>query len=948
MQVRDPEEGLDSMIRIRLGRLLLSLLLVLATLAGHAGAQDGTRCVCEHREACYHFLNSPVAVPDDPCPCAKCAGGDVHSPGEQVPDGWNEACFASNRLDCFLKRHAASWKITCSACFASDSCCPFPHQGTCPRCGDVGHADPFVKDAMRQPARESMAEQLGIEQEFFDEKKVVVAYSRRFYLVTDIPKIRLMDQTGKVRWATTHEYAHLMLQRAEVAYDEMAKALGGRIKLLRPMGIYLPKSERAGRKLQDVYFRNERNHMIYSSYPGRSESAISGSFCLNGFCVPLERMKKSAAATRSLAGDDYAMHGAMRHLMAHVLITCWIKHHGENRTMPRWAFVGAAHWFCKRVEKHRDIVYYCTGEVGKINGPGKDWRERLRKRAIADDLAPIEQLLRKSSLGQLGYDDHVQCWGYFALAMESDDWREGWIRMLADLRDEKDVRTAFQERLNMTPEAYHVAWRERLLGREELREAPDVADPSAKGLDAMMAPPELAAAIQGLGKITEPAEVRAVLDLIGVVRSDLVRETALEVFLKIEDADARAALVEGLGHDKPLARAYAARACRLLGLADAKLALRALLGDAHWLVRSEAALGCATLRDYDAQRGIRDMTLDASPKARIAAMDALALFGEEVNSICLPVVVKNLTHRRWQVQIAAAQCLARIGDHEVVTPIVDLLDKEAGRVQEELLATLHALSGEEFGDDIPRWKKWWEMERPHAEERGGLDVTGKTDEEKPEVPSRYAKDEPEYYGERVYSQRVVFVLDVSRSTNRNFHPDDGTRERLLGAYVDETTTITRITQAELARGIDQLDPRARFNVICFATDVWPWQNGLQTASAGNKRSAAAFTRARSPNGETNFHGALLAALELDENPWASSDLRNTADTVNFLTDGSPTAGDVTDPEQVARWFVELNRYARARLNVFVFGTLGVNETFLQRLARDGGGTFTQLFESNPR
>ena len=89
-------------------------------------------------------------------------------------------------------------------------------------------------------------------------------------------------------------------------------------------------------------------------------------------------------------------------------------------------------------------------------------------------------------------------------------------------------------------------------------------------------------------------------------------------------------------------------------------------------------------------------------------------------------------------------------------------------------------------------------------------------------------------------------------------------------------------------------------------------------------------------------------LELDENPWASSDLRNTADTVNFLTDGSPTAGDVTDPEQVARWFVELNRYARARLNVFVFGTLGVNETFLQRLARDGGGTFTQLFESNPR
>ncbi len=934
------------------GRLRRFLVMVCAAacaigvLGRTAAAEDAPRCVCKFRRACYHFLNAPVPPPNEPCSCAKCAGGDIHSPGEQIPDGWNAACFASNRMECFLKRHAVSGKITCSACLDNHTCCPFPHQDTCPRCGDVGYGDPFVKDALRQDARATMAEQLRGEMPFFDEKRVVVVYTRRFYLVTDIPKVRLMDSRGRLRWAKTHEYAHLMLQRAELAYDELSEQLGGSIKLLRPMGIYLPESERDARKLQAVYFRAARNHMIYSSYPGRSESAISGSFCLNGFCFSKERVKAPAAAMHSLAGMDYALHGSMRHLITHVLMTCWIVRHGENRTMPRWAFVGAAHWFARRMDNHRDVAYYCSGEKGRISGPAYEWRERLQKRALAGDLAPIEELLRKSSLGQLSYKDHMQCWGYFAIAMEAPDWHDKWVAMLADLREERDVREAFEERLGMTPQAFHEAWRARLLGRE-LRDAPPTEAPSARGLNLMREPPELAAAIAGMGAITDPAEIAAVLDIAGLVRSDLVRETALALLLKTKDEAARAAIVAGLGSPRPLARAIAARTCRLLALEAAGPRLAALMDDPHWLVRAEAALGSATLRNFDAQSAIRAMTLDSSPKARIAAMDALAIFGEDVNSLCLPLVAKNLAHRRWQVRVAAAQCLARIGDHEIVQPLLDRLDAEGGRVREEMLLALRTLSGEDFGGDAARWKKWWELERPHAEERGGLAITGPR--EGPEEPSRYAEDEPVYYGERVFSQRVVFVLDTSRSTNRNFRPDKGTRKRLLGDYGNETVTIADITRSELARGIERLDPRARFNVILFDSVVAPWQRGLQSATAGNKRSAAAFARSRSPNGETNFHGALLAALEVDaKRPWSSPELRNTADTVNFLTDGSPTTGDVTEPEQVARWFGELNRYSRTQLNVFVFGTLGVNESFLRRLAEEGGGTFTQLFEWNPR
>jgi len=311
---------------LRGGLLASTILVLLAAGFAPARAQDGDptpRCVCVHREACDHFLNAPVAYPDDPCPCAACEAGPTHVPGP-IPKGFDAVCMASNRLACFLKRHARSWKFTCSACLEEHKCCPQPHQDTCPECGPGTHDDPFAKDELRQDARATTKAQLALERRFFDKKKVIVAYTRHFYLVTDIPKMRLQPEGGTVppRWATGHEYAHLMLQRAEQTYDEVSKALGGSIKLLRPMGIYLPKLEQNGRALQDVYFRNARNHMIYSSYAGRTESAISDRFCLNGFCVPLERVKKSAAAARSRTGDDYALHGSMRHLITHVLSTC--------------------------------------------------------------------------------------------------------------------------------------------------------------------------------------------------------------------------------------------------------------------------------------------------------------------------------------------------------------------------------------------------------------------------------------------------------------------------------------------------------------------------------------------------------------------------------------------------------------------------------------------------
>ena len=204
------------------------------------------------------------------------------------------------------------------------------------------------------------------------------------------------------------------------------------------MGIYLPRSEHTARPLQEAYFRAPRTHMIYSAYGARSESSISDGFCLNGFCVPLERMKGNASASKYSGGEDYAMHFALRHMIGHILITCWLRNQGDNRTMPRWAFVGAGQWLGKRMEKLSDNVYHCTGEDQRVSGSGKDWWVALRKRAEQRKLRPIGELIDKTSLGHLDYHDRRQSWGYFHLAME--EWRPAFVKLIAALREENDQR----------------------------------------------------------------------------------------------------------------------------------------------------------------------------------------------------------------------------------------------------------------------------------------------------------------------------------------------------------------------------------------------------------------------------------------------------------------------------------------------------------------------------
>jgi hypothetical protein len=894
-----------------------------------AGA-SGADCTCTWTGACYDFLNPPFSPPEEDCPCPACVDGNRHT-GARVLDGWNPDCWSSGRRSCFLKRHAVSWRITCSACVADTDCCRTPRPADCPHCAGDGTRKPWGEKELK-----SLATQSALEDEVFKEK-TIVAFSPNFYVATDIPQVKVRVRSGGIRPTDGHEYAHVMLQRAEAALREFT-ALVGRPSLLQPVGIFLPKSENTAARLKERYFRSRTTPLIYAGYGDRSQSAIAGGFCLNGFCYSLQRGR----------GEDREMHQALRHYLCHVFITNWVGTIGENRTIPRWALEGSGHWFGKRPPHLRDCAVFCSGEAEGSAGSPRGWETDLRRRAGMDDLPPIEPILQKDSFGKLTYDDAVQSWGWFAAAMEH--WRPQWVEVLIDLRKERSVHDAFRNRLGVTPEQFQRLWKDWLAGRRpglalakgERIEAPAPAA-AERALDGAKDGKEVLARIRAAGPPRDAAVIEGLLGVCARLDGDLAREAAGEALARAASPEAQRAVWEkGLAHPHPSAKVYAARACLRLRLKDAIPSLRALLDHPAWLVRAEAAVAAGGLNDGASAPAIRALAADPSPKVRIAAMDAMRGIPEALGREAIGLAAANLEHPDWQVRVAACQCLAAVGTVDAIEPLVARMEKEAGRVRREIWHALRAITHDDLGADPANWRSWWTKEAEAARARGGFPPP-----KDPTDGGRYGVHVPTYYGIRLFSDRVGFVLDTSRSTHRRFTPDPKWRERLLEEGV-ETATILEIMQAQLGRAFRALDPRVRFSVVAFSDTVRLWKDGMQPASPENRSNAEGFVRGAAPAGATNLHGALRTMLALgDEDPYGPG-FRDTPDTMTVLTDGAPTAGEITDSAVLLAWFAGLNRYSRVKTHVVVFGQLEVEESFLTALAQGSGGDFVQVLEFNPK
>ena len=361
------------------------------------------------------------------------------------------------------------------------------------------------------------------------------------------------------------------------------------------------------------------------------------------------------------------------------------------------------------------------------------------------------------------------------------------------------------------------------------------------------------------------------------------------------------ALRRALSHKDPRIQREAARALGTSGDERGRKSLERLLRKGPMAARLEALDALHSLRKGDPAwvEVLLKLARSHYPAFRARALDLLADLG---NRQVYPLVEKAASDRNWMVRSAFYAFAAKIREPRAVPLLIERLAKESGRLKQEVEKALRRIAGLTFAYDLARWREWWEKEKDRFRP--------------PPLKKRIARKRRygnSYYGIPVVSHRLIFIIDVSRSMAAKV--GTGGRSRLDLAKEALVQAMTRFTK------------ETRFNIIFFHTAVRAWEKKLTPATRKNQRKAEKFVRSMQPIGRTNIYGALKLAFQDKE-----------VDTIYLLSDGAPTAGEVIDPNRIAREVAAWNLTRRIVIHTIA---LGPPSPLLRTLARRSGGQYVR-------
>lgn len=385
---------------------------------------------------------------------------------------------------------------------------------------------------------------------------------------------------------------------------------------------------------------------------------------------------------------------------------------------------------------------------------------------------------------------------------------------------------------------------------------------------------------------------------------------------RLQDERVDKALIKLLQDKDPNVAVMAAEALAERKHKDAVPALQKLIGKGKNRDVMRASLAAqANLRVGDQAWITELLTLIQSddPELRHLAVTSL---GESKDKSFLKPLVAALEDPNWSIRMAALQALEGMRSKDAIDAIVARIGKEDGRLRNEFANALWRLTGQSFQDNADGWNAWWKNSRDRFQilddEQLAKVRTG--EEEYRLKQSTYVKSD--FFGIRIVSHRVMFIVDVSGSMN----------EGLLTEYQGKAgQSRMEVAKGELARCVGSLDAAAFFNIITFSSGAEKWIDGsLAAANQKNREEAQLYIERLGAGGGTNLYGSLKLAFEDPD-----------VDTIFVMSDGEPSMGEVTDPgmirEHVAAW--NQNRG-------IVINTIAVGGQFqiLEWLAQDSKGT----------
>jgi len=386
------------------------------------------------------------------------------------------------------------------------------------------------------------------------------------------------------------------------------------------------------------------------------------------------------------------------------------------------------------------------------------------------------------------------------------------------------------------------------------------------------------------------------------------RALAAELLAPREVPGLEKALLVALKDRSPELALAALAALESRGSAAHGGALKALLKSRDESVRRQAVISLGRLRGGDErwERQLGRLAKDKDPATRMGAAAALA---DLRTAGALEGLHRLVTDRDHLVQREALQQLASLRRAESLPLLIARIEEVRGLTLRQLLWTLRMITGLDHGTSHTRWDRWWQAEGARFE----LPTTEEAQRAEDARVERRAGSETvsTFYGLRVVSDRVCFILDVSRSM---------LQESSEGNRLD-------VAKAQLEGVLKSFPAGDLFNVIFFSSQIAPWSDALVEMSARRRAEALAFVAEQKPTGVTAIYDALAVAFE---------DRR--IDTIYLLTDGDPKGGSVDDVEEIRAEVARWNRLRRIQIHSVAIGQSSV---LLEQLAADSGGEYRE-------
>ena len=388
---------------------------------------------------------------------------------------------------------------------------------------------------------------------------------------------------------------------------------------------------------------------------------------------------------------------------------------------------------------------------------------------------------------------------------------------------------------------------------------------------------------------------------------------------------------------------------------EAKLELMHACGSLPNELRVHAVNAMAKDTELDLVPTLLDLLRDREPNVRIAACNAIgeairphvdetegkAPAGELLKQ--RDQAIKKLAallkrDKVWQVRSAAAFSMANMRCKAVIPPLIAGLDAELKRKKDPwaMDVRLHKLLEGLTGQSVARgaiapWRAFWKAEGASFKVRP-KPAPG----DEPAKDGRYDK----FFDLNIESDRVLFVLDFSGSMAEP--AAIRSEETSADGAATAQTTKAQLVVEEIKKLVMSLPDGALCNFVVFSEEVRIWRaEGSRPALVALDDDArdellGSFLDGLRPQGPTNLYDALEAALGFGGRGLYDKYYAAGFDTLYVITDGAPSAGPVTDKQEIRKQVREANQLRKIAIHCVTFGNQ--NDTaFLKPLAEENGG-----------